>query len=187
MPKKDTRAALLVTGETKANCRFRLMVEGVWKEAIAYRQKLVKADVGHVKAWNEMAKKWPPGPDSPSLSPANKSRPCVQPPRYTTVDDAEGWRGDVPPVEVIEWVFENLPRKIIGSKDAPSSGAWGLLQACRRDPKLAWQFYTALWAKMLVKPDKEDDNKKSRGSDKPLQDLIKSIQKGNAAVEERDV
>lgn len=50
----------------------------------------------------------------------------------------------------IRWVFNNMDNEGVEQHDAPSIGAWGLRETCRRDPVLKRNFYNNIWPKLVV-------------------------------------
>jgi len=54
--------------------------------------------------------------------------------------------------EDYQWVYENIAHPSAGAEDAPSCGAWGLLQFARSDPK---SFYVE-WMRMVGRQQDED-------------------------------
>lgn len=61
----------------------------------------------------------------------------------------EGRKGRASAKEAVEWVFENMSVVDVKAEEAPSSGAWGYLQMCRRDPSVRSDFYKSVWPKLL--------------------------------------
>lgn len=53
------------------------------------------------------------------------------------------------PEQVLDWVFNNLSIEDVGTHEAPSPGAWMLLERCRRDEKTLDDFLRSTWTKML--------------------------------------
>ena len=58
-------------------------------------------------------------------------------------------REDSNPLEDIRWVFHALGASDLGPEDAPSSGAWSLLQTLRNDDLALKSFYTQVYPKLL--------------------------------------
>ena len=58
-------------------------------------------------------------------------------------------KDDSNPIEDIRWVFHALGASDLGPKDAPSSGAWSLLQTLRNDDLALKSFYTQVYPKLL--------------------------------------
>lgn len=61
--------------------------------------------------------------------------------------------------EMIRWVFENMQTDGLLPKDAPSLGAWSLLQEVRDKPDFRKDFYKSMWPKLLAKEDAEKGGK----------------------------
>ena len=53
------------------------------------------------------------------------------------------------PRKVVEWVFDNLLVDSLKPDDAPSPGAWALLQDLKQYPDLRKEFYRSIWSKLL--------------------------------------
>lgn len=59
--------------------------------------------------------------------------------------------------DIIRWVFDNLKNNTITEEEAPSSGAWGLQQACKSDITTRRFFYTQIWSKLLTGKNLDDN------------------------------
>ncbi len=57
--------------------------------------------------------------------------------------------------EKLRWIFENMQLMDIKPSDAPSAGAWALLQELRGNTQQRQDFYKTLWPKLLTKEDAE--------------------------------
>jgi hypothetical protein len=58
-------------------------------------------------------------------------------------------RDDNDPIGDIRWVFHALGARDLTPKEAPSSGAWNLLQTLRKDDLALKSFYTQVYPKLL--------------------------------------
>lgn len=116
------------------------------------------------EAWDEARKGYVPGSDGKRGA-------------WLAAGRCESWpKEGVPNTEAIRWVFEWLGRPDVTPADAPSAGAWALLNTCRANPQNVWAFYTTVWAKM-VKPASDEREKLVASTDK-IEVLIEKLQKG---------
>jgi len=70
------------------------------------------------------------------------------------------------PIEDIRWVFHALGTKDLKPEDAPTSGAWSLLQMLRYDDIALKSFYTTVYPKLLptrAQLEKGDNNRAEDG------------------------
>ena len=131
--------------ETQDQFRTRIQASGKWDEFVAYRQALEKHDREPRDAWIEAARAF--GFEGHySLAARKKAKAQDNP--VTLVQSApaeafDGKRGNVR--GDFEWVYSNIGVVDITPESAPSSGAWGLLEFARSDPK---EFYKS-WMSMV--------------------------------------
>lgn len=187
MPRNGFKAERLCTHEWKGECRDRLKAEGLWPEALKFREEQKKLLGDDWKAWQEMAKKFPPGPNSPKIArdQPRKQRKGKNRVPFPGTEFSGFPEGESTSEQDIAWVYQNIAKADVKPADAPSAGAWGLLKACQHNIDRAWQFYTSLWAKTLSKP-KGDDREPFTNKNRPLKDLIHTVRRGNAAREKMD-
>ena len=133
--------------ESKITSTDRLRKEGRWEAASQWRderrKKLRAEGVSRTEAnkivWQELAKQFPPLPRSADQSSGGDHAVellDIDPDAY---DGQSGCAGD------IGWVYTNLAVKSAVPHQAPSAGAWGLLQWARRNSD---KFFP-LWAKTM--------------------------------------
>lgn len=60
--------------------------------------------------------------------------------------------------DIIRWVFNNVEDLDVTKDQAPSTGAWGLLEACRSDITTKRFFYTQIWSKLLSGKNLDDES-----------------------------
>jgi hypothetical protein len=110
--------------ETKAAAMHRLQREGQWEEASAYRREVrqqqrslgkTKREAGEI-AWPAMMEKFPPLEQSEI------------PPDVLDELLRQSQGQQVDPVGIITWTCEHLTQQDVKPSDAPTLGAWGLLQ-----------------------------------------------------------
>ena len=80
------------------------------------------------------------------------------------------------PIEDIRWVFHALGAKDLKPQDAPSTGAWSLLQTLRNDEIALKSFYTTVYPKLLPTRAQLEKGENNRAEDGRKQfDLIDQI------------
>lgn len=57
--------------------------------------------------------------------------------------------GEVSERKAVQWVFENVAKEGVTAGQAPSWGAWGLLQSVKGDPEFAREFYKTMWLRLI--------------------------------------
>ncbi len=85
-------------------------------------------------------------------------------------------RKNVSENEKLRWVFENMQLADVRPEDAPSAGAWALLQTYREDNDARRDFYKNTWPKLLTKEDAEKGGKLN-DSGKEAIELIERLEK----------
>jgi hypothetical protein len=113
----------------------------LWRDE---RRKQLRAEgVARTEAtemvWQELTKEFPPLPESEVQSPGKGYDIQLLDIDPNSYDGQSGCMGDV------AWVYQNLSVKSAAPHQAPSSGAWGLLQWARRNSD---KFFP-LWAKTM--------------------------------------
>jgi len=143
--------------ETRAEAMHRLQREGRWEEASAYRQEVrkqqraagkTKAKAGQI-AWQMMAERFLP------LGAA----------QGTQVDGSDGLSYQqldellrrtagqgVDLIRDVFWTFENLANTDVAAEDAPSMGAWSLLEWAKNHRNY---FYERLLPKALTAKERQ--------------------------------
>jgi hypothetical protein len=80
------------------------------------------------------------------------------------------------PIEDIRWVFHALGAKDLKPEDAPSTGAWNLLQTLKYNEIALNQFYTTVYPKLLPTRAQLEKGENNRAEDGRKQfDLIDQI------------
>jgi len=190
--------------ESKIELTERLRREGRWEEATRFKDEVLrklrsdgmtKADAAE-EAWRRMAAQYPPlaniGESVPEAPDATAGEPWpTQRPRGTEHDtehdidiDALLDRiGDGRPSDLVQdtlWVYENLANRRIKASDAPSCGAWALLEWARQYRN---RFFEQVLPKaMLSKP--PEDEKNEREEKKSIAELQKMLEKVLRETEE---
>jgi hypothetical protein len=133
--------------ESKSVATDRLRKEGRWEEASLWRDQKrgeLRAEgqtrtESNEAAWQAMIEQFPPLPSSEVQSPGGGHAVELLDIDPDSYDGQSGCAGDM------AWVYQNLSVKSAAPHQAPSSGAWGLLQWARRNTD---KFFP-LWAKMM--------------------------------------
>jgi hypothetical protein len=136
-------------GESKGELTTRLRQEGRW-DAFVKRREQLKAEGARAKdAWEQAAAEFPPV-DVP-----------VGAAVVVVVDpvELEALRGKEPVgmLEAVRWVFNFACVPWVKPGDAPSAGAWGLLQWAKRNPASLTEFYRTFAARLLTVAEPEPE------------------------------
>ena len=142
-----------VMPETQDQFRERMKVEGRWPEFVAYRRALEKHGREKRDAWIESAKAF--GFDGAyyqderqaAKARANPVTLVASAPSDVFKGKDGSVRGD------FGWVYDNLGVADITPEEAPSSGAWGLLEYARSEPR---EFYKS-WMSMVSRQADTDE------------------------------
>ncbi len=165
--------------ESKIELTERLRREGRWSEASQFKDETLKklrsdgmtrADAAE-EAWQRMAAQYPPlaniGESAPEVPDATAGEPWpAQRPRSTEheehdidIDALLDRIGDGRPSDLVRdtlWAYENLANRRIKASDAPSFGAWSLLEWARQYRN---RFFEQVLPKaMLSKPPEDEEN-----------------------------
>jgi hypothetical protein len=152
--------------ESKIEIVERLRRENRWPEASKFkdtalqefRAKGMKRDEATAAAWEAMATAYPPiGEAAPETPDATAGKPSTE---YDSDIDALLDRiGDGRPSDLVQdtlWAYEHLANRRIKASDAPSCGAWALLEWARQYRN---RFFEQVLPKaMLNKPSEADEN-----------------------------
>ena len=130
--------------------REEIRLLGKWDEWKAMQRALVERGSSKHEAWGESAKMFGyRGRDATEDAEAKRKErrrgPVESASGLAPRDAFEGKRGNVR--GDFNWVYENLSVMGVVPEDAPSPGAWGLLQFAREDKK---EFYRS-WMGMAAK------------------------------------
>jgi hypothetical protein len=146
--------------ESKIVIVERLRREGRWAEASKFkdtalkdfRAKGMKRDEATAAAWEAMATAYPPiGEAAPETPDATE--------HDSDIDALLDRIGDGRPSDLVQdtlWAYEHLANRRIKASDAPSCGAWALLEWARQYRN---RFFEQVLPKaMLNKPSEADEN-----------------------------
>jgi hypothetical protein len=152
--------------ESKIELTERLRGEGRWAEASRFkdtalkdfRDKGMKRDEATATAWEAMATAYPPiGEAAPETPDATAGKPSTE--HDSDIDALLDRIGDGQPSDLVRdtlWAYENLANRRIKASDAPSCGAWALLEWARQYRN---RFFEQVLPKaMLSKPPEEEAN-----------------------------
>jgi len=139
--------------ETQEQFRERVKSEGRWAEFMAYRRALEKHGREKRDAWIEAARAFGfEGAYYQEERKASKAR--ENPVTLVTSAPADTFKGKEGSVRGdFGWVYDNLGVADITPEDAPSSGAWGLLEYARTEPR---EFYKS-WMSMVSRQADTDE------------------------------
>ena len=132
--------------ETQEQFRVRMQASGKWPEFLAYRQALEKHDREPRDAWIEAARAF--GFEGHYSQSSRKKAKAEANPVVLVQDAPKELFAGKPPGSVrgdFQWVYSNLGVLDVTAEDCPSSGAWGLLEYARTEPR---EFYKS-WMSMV--------------------------------------
>ena len=137
--------------ETHDQFRERIKEEGRWPEFTAYRRALEKHGRTKNESWLESAKAFGFGGSYHVENSGRGKKPDVT---LVTSAPADTFKGKESSVRGdFGWVYDNLGVADITPEDAPSSGAWGLLEYARTEPR---EFYKS-WMAMVSRQADTDE------------------------------
>jgi AraC-like DNA-binding protein len=155
--------------ESKAELTDRLRREGRFEAFKKRREELKTNGTPAKQAWYEAAAEVPPPVAQPSATVAR----CV---------DLQALKGK-PAASVVQaatWAFEHLDADWVTPADAPSPGAWSLLEWARSSIATRTEFYRLFVAKVLLPPQEdarqaEKEREERRMANGSTQDAIERL------------
>ena len=129
--------------ETQDGFRERLRQEGRFKDFSARRKDLQAEGLSPSESWERAAAEFGFG------EPRTVAESGFSSPYQVTSEMFEGQTASLQ--SDFEWVYENQAVEDVQPENAPSSGAWGLLQFSRMEPRA---FYTE-WMRMASRREDE--------------------------------
>jgi hypothetical protein len=131
-----------------------LKKDGRWDEFKAFRQAAESRGNSKKQSYTMAAKQF--GYDLGTSSPPTSNPPPAEgvpelPSRYAKKEEFGGEGSSLK--QDYQWVYDNLAVEDVTPAEAPSSGAWGLLQFARTDPK---SFYVE-WMRMVSRQESSDE------------------------------
>ncbi len=129
--------------ETQDGFRQRLRQEGRFKEFSARRKDLQAEGLSPSESWERAAAEFGFG------EPRTVADGGFSSPQKATSEMFQGQTASVQ--SDFEWVYENQAVEDVRPENAPSSGAWGLLQFARMEPRA---FYTE-WLRIIGRQEDE--------------------------------
>ena len=129
--------------ETQDGFRERLRQEGRFKDFSARRKDLQAEGLSPSESWERAAAEFGFG------EPRAVAESGFSSPYQVTSEMFEGQTASLQ--SDFEWVYENQAVEDVRPENAPSSGAWGLLQFSRMEPRA---FYTE-WLRMIGRQEDE--------------------------------
>lgn len=155
-----------------------LKSEGLMKEFKSRRVALEGDGVSKKESWNLAAQEFGfGGSSSDNHSTESSSSPRKAPPKPKRPSKKQ-FEGKVASLRAeFQWVYENAALEDVKPEDAPSSGAWGLLEFARNDPRT---FY-AKWLEMASKSEDKDlimegFREDARRATAEISEMLESIQ-----------
>lgn len=193
-------------GETRAELKTRLTSEGRWSSYIEKRDALVathgmstkeasvlltrefgvgatcivNVETGQPEATAGIdiapASDLAPTPTTPDVVPPqpHAPKPTIAARPAVTHKSFEG--RTCSESEAIRWCFENLAIEDLKPEDAPSSGAWGLLQECQRSPSFREDFLKTILPKLLPTRQQIETQESFNDDGRDVLDLINKLQ-----------
>jgi hypothetical protein len=130
--------------ESKAELTDRLRREGRWVAFKKRREGLKAGGMAASDAWDAAAEEFPSLDAKPDPGTAPKA-------------DLQALKGKRPVsiVQAAAWAFEQLDCDWITPADAPSPGAWGMLEWARSSMAARSEFYRTFVAKLVMRPQEE--------------------------------
>jgi hypothetical protein len=155
-----------------------LKSEGLMKDFKARRVALEAEGTPKKESWTQAANEFGFGGvagDSDSKNSSADPRKAPPKPKKPTKEQFEGKSASLR--AEFQWVYENAALEDVKPGDAPSSGAWGLLEFARSDPRT---FY-AKWLEMASKSEDKDlimegFREDARRSTSEIAEMLESIQ-----------
>jgi hypothetical protein len=130
--------------ESKAELTDRLRREGRWDAFKKRREELKAGGTAASEVWGAAAEEFPSLDAKPDPGTAPKA-------------DLQALKGK-PPVSIVQaaaWAFEQLDCDSITPADAPSPGAWSLLEWARSSIATRTEFYRMFAARIVLPPQEE--------------------------------
>jgi len=134
---------VVMNTETQDQFRARLREHGKFKDFSSRRESFQADGLGAAASWNRAAAEFGFGTGQTTVQPSPVTTWQV------TAQLFEGRQSSVH--SDFEWVYENQAVEDVQPENAPSSGAWGLLQFSRMEPRA---FYTE-WLRMASRREDE--------------------------------
>ena len=165
---------------SKAALKKQLTEEGRWEAFVARREELKNQGLEPKAAWEQATHEFEQGAEQKQAD-TNKSGDSADNGGNAATGGLDGKvfnAAGASPRKVVEWVFDNLLLDDLKPDDAPSPGAWALLQDLKKYPDLRKEFYRSIWSKLL--PTKTELDAAERFSDDG-REQIKLIERVRAA------
>ena len=155
-----------------------LKSEGLMKEFKGRRAEYEAEGLSKTVSWNRAAEEFGFGGKSKDVdSKESKASPRKAPPKPKQPSKKQ-FEGKAASLRAeFQWVYENAALEDVKPEDAPSSGAWGLLEFARSDPRT---FY-AKWLEMASKSEDKDlimegFREDARRATSEIAEMLESIQ-----------
>ena len=164
--------------ESKITATDRLRHEGRWEEASLWRDEKRRQlrEEGQTRAeandasWQAMMTEFPPLDPDQGGSNADVELLEINPDNYDNQPDL---------VRDTLWAYESLCKKGVGAEDAPSLGAWSLLNWARQNRN---RFFEVLLPKAMAAKERQAEQRESEVMEDPgiedIQKILDDIQLG---------
>ena len=159
--------------ETQDGFRERLRQEGRFKDFSARRKDLQAEGLSPSESWERAAAEFGFG------EPRAVAESGFSSPYQVTSEMFEGQTASLQ--SDFEWVYENQAVEDVLPENAPSSGAWGLLQFARMEPRA---FYTE-WLRMIGRQEDEfaEDRRFVEDANRKTEEIAEMLRKYREAKE----
>jgi len=183
--------------EDKEDFKTRMHAEGRWDRFKDAREDLVRDGMDRSLAWKVAGKLFPPlepgdpdwkgGPRNtpvavrpePKKPPPPKDEPAAKPDKKVTLTAAEEFvsTNSRDARRTIMWVFDHWKLEDVTERDAPSSGAWFLVEQMRHSQAFVNEFYRSIWPKLLPTRTQLDElAAKNKDDGRATCDLIDNVE-----------
>jgi hypothetical protein len=137
--------------ESRRALKERLIREGRWDAFVARREDLKCQGLEPKAAWEQTIHEFEQVSEQKQTGVAKSADSTDGSGDVSAVvlDCKVRNAGGASPRKVVEWVFDNLLVDSLKPDDAPSPGAWALLQDLKQYPDLRKEFYRSIWSKLL--------------------------------------
>ncbi len=145
----------------------KLKGEGKWGAYLARKAELLDSGMAELAAYEQAYDEFVP-PDTPARVGSVQEKDSGFVPLATFIIPEKR----VKPKVDVQWVYDNMCISDIEPSDAPSPGAWGLLQACRNSGELFRDFYRTIWPKLLPSKTEIDGGDRFTDDNRNIFELI---------------
>lgn len=172
--------------ESSTDLAARLKAEGRWKDFLLKREQYEREGLAKRGAYRKAQMEFQPLNTVPAVNnPIQKSEPVQAAPEptpqpqlacalLTEIKRTRDMRA------VVAWVFDNMDVEHPDQETCPSSGAWSLLNECRRSPGLKYDFYTNIMPKLLPSRASQEDQDRLQDDGRNVLDILSRVSQAAA-------